>query len=121
MALGDFFRINMPYGMKRSQDGKKWAFFNREYSPLGYNESGFYNTINDDESPFYVEYKRLKEGTLQNLAWHPDAGLRRNEKGEIVQVFFYNDATNPAGKPNSSPLWTNYFYCIEKLSKLKSV
>lgn len=33
MALDDFFRINMPYGMQRNGDGE-WFVFNREYKPF---------------------------------------------------------------------------------------
>lgn len=35
--LADFFRINMPYGMKQNKEGK-WIIFNREYMPLGWND-----------------------------------------------------------------------------------
>jgi hypothetical protein len=36
--LTDFFRINLPYGMQKNEKGE-WMFFNREYVPLGWNES----------------------------------------------------------------------------------
>jgi hypothetical protein len=32
MALSDFFRINMPYGLKRNPSDE-WFAFNREYMP----------------------------------------------------------------------------------------
>ncbi len=35
MALSDFFRINLPYGMMRNESGE-WFVFNREYAPLGF-------------------------------------------------------------------------------------
>jgi hypothetical protein len=34
MALTDFFRINLPYGLKKKLDNK-WFIFNREDMPLG--------------------------------------------------------------------------------------
>ena len=37
MALTDFFRINLPYGIVRDSKGR-WSAFNREYLPLGWNE-----------------------------------------------------------------------------------
>jgi len=47
MALGDFFRINMPYGMRRNDKGE-WFVFNREYKPLGWNTKEF---INEEDYP----------------------------------------------------------------------
>jgi len=35
--LGNFFRINMPYGIIRNENGE-WMAFNREYMPLGFND-----------------------------------------------------------------------------------
>ena len=34
MALSNFFKINLPYGIKRNENGQ-WTAFNREYKPLG--------------------------------------------------------------------------------------
>ena len=36
MALNNFFKINLPYGIKRNGNGH-WAALNREYRPLGGN------------------------------------------------------------------------------------
>ena len=36
MGLFDFFRVNLPYGLKKNSK-KEWIAFNREYMPLGWN------------------------------------------------------------------------------------
>jgi hypothetical protein len=41
MPLTDFFRINLPYGLKRN-DNDEWFCFNREYVPLGWNSKDGY-------------------------------------------------------------------------------
>jgi len=38
MSLTDFFRINLPCGIKKSSSGE-WFAFNRKYVPLGWNST----------------------------------------------------------------------------------
>lgn len=113
--LCDFFRINMPYGMKRNENNE-WIFFNREYMPLGYN-TVIHPSVNDtkayDHLPLFTKYKGLTEAKLLKLAYEPEA-LRRDEAGKINQVFFYNDRTNPQNDPK---YWDMYFEKIRLLSK----
>jgi len=101
--LTDFFRINMPYGMKRNDNGE-WSFYNREYMPLGWTDS-----ISDSQFaglPINAKYKNLGEGNLLKLSHSGEASVRRDNKGEIKQLWFYDDRTNPM---NNSEYWPNYF------------
>lgn len=93
--LNNFFRINMPYGITRNEKGE-WSAFNREYMPLGYNDSRLKGNIIKEfgELPIWTKYKALHEKTLLSLAIHPEA-IKRDEDGKINQVWFYNDGTNP--------------------------
>lgn len=113
MALGDFFRINMPYGMKRN-DKNEWFVFNREYKPLGWNT---YQHINQEEYPVFTKYKGLTEAKLLKLACPKEDTVRRDENGKIHTIWFYSDGTNPKDNPI---YWNDYFEKIKILSKLKS-
>lgn len=112
MALGDFFRINMPYGMEKN-DKNEWFVFNPEYKPLGFNTN---EHLEYENYPVFVKYKGLTEKKLQKLACLEDGYIRRNEKGEIYMVWFYSDATNPKDTPK---YWNDYFDRIKILSTLK--
>lgn len=115
MALSDFFRINLPYGMKKNSKNE-WFFFNRDYVPLGWNKSG--ESINTDtpfpEVPVHTKYKGLTENTLIKLAWDNIEGISRNKEGKIEKVFFYNDRLNPQSNHQH---WDIYFDKIKLLSK----
>jgi len=115
--LSDFFRINLPYGMRKNASGE-WFFFNREYVPLGWNIKRLSSSGNGidpySELPIYTKYKKLRDATLLKLAWDAEHGVQRNENGEIEKVFFYNDATNPQNDPK---YWGQYFEKIKLLSK----
>lgn len=116
MALTDFFRINMPYGMMKNSKGE-WFFFNREYSPLGWNEK-MKKSIHDEsaliEYPVFTKYKKMTPAFLEKIAWHKEKGIKRNQEGEIEMVFFYNDGNNPQSMPQ---YWDIYFSKIKELSK----
>ena len=91
MALNNFFKINMPYGIKRNENGH-WAAFNREYRPLG--ENDFMKHVPDSDF-IYTDYGKLSERFLMDLADDPTS-FQMDENNVIVRVFFYDDATNPA-------------------------
>jgi hypothetical protein len=112
MALKDFFRINLPYGLKRN-DKDEWFAFNREYKPLGWNTTDF---INEFEYPVYTLYKGLTDKLI--IKMFPDSHYHRNDNGIIDRIFFYDDSTNPQSNPK---YWKDYFEIIKELSKLKSV
>jgi hypothetical protein len=114
--LTDFFRINMPYGMRKNNEGQ-WMCFNREYLPLGWNTSvANQHSIYGDffaNLPVSTKYKGLTDSKLQQLAWGED-GLEKDDEGKITMVFFYNDRTNPM---NDSKYWNAYFDKLKFLSK----
>jgi len=119
--LTDFFRINLPYGIAKNESNE-WMAFNREYMPLGYNNQDLKGLPGSSylELPIYTKYKRLTNSFLSDLA-HSESGIERNNKGDIVTVFLYNDKTNPINRTkNVKSLWDDYFEKIEKLSKLKT-
>lgn len=114
--LSDFFRINLPYGMKINSDNE-WFIFNREYVPLGWNSTDGHESIFDDKSyskfPVYTKYKGLTENAIIKIIKNTDA-IQRDETGKIVRVFFYNDKTNPQ---TNNQYWDDYFDIIKQLSK----
>jgi hypothetical protein len=118
MALTDFFRINLPYGLKKNSTGE-WFVFNREYVPLGWNSTDGHESIYDDKSfskfPVYTKYKGLTETAILKVIKDPDR-IQRNDAGEIVRIFFYYDKTNPQSSPE---YWNDYFNIIKAFSKFE--
>ncbi len=114
--LSDFFRINLPYGLKINSEGE-WFVFNREYMPLGWNSTDGHESIFDDKSfakfPVYTKYIGLTETAITKIIKNPDA-IQKDETGKIVRVFFYNDRTNPQSNPK---YWDEYFNIIKEFSK----
>ena len=112
MALNNFFKINLPYGMMKNENNE-WACFNREYKPLGCKDS--FAVIKDEDFDF-CKYDRLTESVLLKLVNRPSSIERVN--GEITKVFFYSDVSNPSNF-SKSDLYADYFKKLELLSKLK--
>lgn len=60
MPLSDFFRINLPYGIKRNSKNE-WFAFNREYVPIGWNkkdhEKSFLQIMFFQKIPFIQNIK----------------------------------------------------------------
>ncbi|MBR8534412.1 hypothetical protein KDU71_02485 [Carboxylicivirga sediminis] len=123
--LSDFFRINLPYGLYKNKNGQ-WMAFNREYLPLGFNDShtnlrdslGVLDSQPFNQLPIHTAYKGLTEKIIENIAQVID----RKENGEIWRFFLYNDETNPMNnKPSKKRdnYFIEYFKKIERLSKLK--
>ena len=115
MSLDDFFRINLPYGIKRNPDNT-WFAFNREYLPIGWNAKdkadSIYKPFAFSDVHINTEYKGLTERNI--LAIVDDKAIRRNEDGEIVLVYFYDDSTNPNDEPE---YWERYLSIIKRVSK----
>jgi hypothetical protein len=116
--LNNFFAINLPYGIARTESGD-WMAFNREYLPLGFcDESlkalpGYSYT----HLPVYIKYKNISEPELAKLAGS-DSQILRNERGEIVRVILYDSASNPANQSEDNPkLWKRYFDKLKVLFK----
>ena len=115
--LGDFFRINLPYGIKRNDKGE-WMAFNREYMPLGYSDESHKTTWHNDNLPIFTKYKGLTEALLIKVAARDGESIKRNENGEICEVWLYNDATNPMNQTSkNNSYWKLYWEKLEILSK----
>lgn len=116
--LNNFFRINMPYGIIRNEEGE-WMAFNREYMPLGFNDTNYRSRVPNalPGEPIWTKYKSLNEKTLIALAWG-ETGYRRDEDGKINQVWFYNDGSNPSATGKKAD-WDAYFERIKRLSKFE--
>lgn len=119
--LSDFFRINMPYGIARNDNGE-WLAFNREYLPIGFNSSNYKDNfhINDTSNfPIHTSYKGLTEKKLLSLAGDDASAIKRNDDNEIITVFFYSDGTNPVNQSSDDrELWKQYFDKLKVLSVL---
>ncbi|WP_319589665.1 hypothetical protein [uncultured Draconibacterium sp.] len=121
--LSDFFRINLPYGLARNKNGE-WMAFNREYMPLGFNSkdhrTDFFPEKEIEGSPIYTRYRGLTEKVLLSIAARDGESVRRDEKGEVYEVWLYHDGTNPMNQSSkSNPYWKEYWAKLEILSKLQ--
>ncbi|WP_299576652.1 hypothetical protein [uncultured Sunxiuqinia sp.] len=93
--MTDFFRINMPYGLHRNDNGE-WMAFNRENMPIGINKKTieYDQHSNYGDLPVFTSYPRLSEEILLRLS--ADKGsIQRDKDGEINKIFLYNDFSNP--------------------------
>ena len=118
--LSDFFRINLPYGIAKN-DKNEWLAFNREYMPLGFNNTKFKGMPGKSYSdlPVYSNYGNIPEFVLLALASENPAAVFRDKENNIIKVFFYDDASNPVnGIGNNMDLWDEYFFKLITLSKL---
>lgn len=109
--LTDFFRINMPYGIKKNDKGE-WMAFNREYKPLGFKTT---EQVRDQDYPIHVKYKGLSDALLLKIAHTDGQSVTRAIDGSIERIFLYNDRTNPTNDPS---FWPDYFDKLEVLSTL---
>lgn len=120
MSLTDFFRINLPYGIKKNSSGE-WFAFNREYVPLGWNSTRNSESIYEQnpyaEYPIYTKFKGLTDNAILDIITDVDA-IKRKEDGAIEIIFFYNDRTNPQSHPE---FWNEYFKKIKAFSKFEIV
>lgn len=115
--LNNFFTINLPYGLFKSENDT-WVPFNREYMPLGYNNTGGSNIFSDYyiDIPYNTKYLGLTEEILMNLADH----FERDENNQINKIYLYVDISNPTSQNyDSDAVWNKYFNKIRTLSKLK--
>lgn len=119
MGLFCFLRINMPYGIAKSDKNNKWIAFNREYKPLGTNSSqGSFDLFGSEETlpQLYTEYKRLTDKAILKI--FGEEMVRRDENGNIYQAWFYDDGTNPNNQRNhNNKYWSIYFNKLKALSK----
>ncbi|MBC8052184.1 MAG: hypothetical protein H7Y13_03900 [Sphingobacteriaceae bacterium] len=120
MALTDFFRINLPYGLKRNE-ADEWFAFNRERMPLGWNSTDNHESFSNDSPyskfPVYTTYRGLSEDKILKVFNDPDLILR-DDDGKIRSIYLYKDRTNPQSDPK---YWNEYLEKIKFLSKFESV
>jgi len=117
MSLSNFFRVNLPYGIKQNSNGE-WFAFNREYHPIGWNTTSEISIHEDSafaENPIYTRYKALTDSKLLKIAGGEES-VKRDSEGKIMMVFLYNDGTNPSSKKEH---WNAYFDKIKELSILE--
>ncbi len=114
MALSNFFKINMPYGIKKNENNE-WTAFNREYKPLSCNDP--FTQIPDSEF-VYTNYGKLSDQFLLSLADQPSS-VHFDENNTITLVYFYSDSTNPSNFQDNT-LWERYFDKLRKLASIPS-
>lgn len=126
--LGDFFRINMPYGLSRNKKNE-WMAFNREYMPLGFNsiESKYKESMGStpesenfpyENLPIHTAYKNMTNEILLSIS----DSTQIDAEGNICRIYLYNDSTNPVNVSNrKTQLFIDYFKKLEILSNLEAL
>jgi hypothetical protein len=118
MALTDFFRINMPYGIVKNDKGE-WLAFNREYVPIGWNDDSDRKDLSDSESyarlPIKTKYKTDTDKILSKLIDRVSQ-VEYDANGKICKIFLYDDGTNPKNFPEN---WERYMNKLKILSELE--
>jgi len=126
MGLYNFFRINLPYGLLKKSNGQ-WYAYNREYSPLGFTNYGNSTELSKYRNglqygdhwdlPIGSFYKGLTDKKILEIA---EGDVKRNDNGEIIQFWLYNDSCAPFSiYGNNKPYeWKEYCIKLEKLAKL---
>lgn len=116
--LSDFFSINLPYCIEKNKKGE-WVALNREYLPLGYND---YDLKGKDFSnlPIHTKYSNLTEEAILRIVKN-EKFVNRNDNGEIIYFFLYNDLSNPIVKSKTNDAWEAYFEKLRELALCYSV
>lgn len=117
--LSDYFRITLPYGMRRNEDGE-WMPFNRENAPIGFIRNERLPDLS--ELPVYCRYFGLNDQFIMELTGYVESEVERDGKGNICRFWLYNDTTNPMNQPSrENEYWGVYWKKLEALSKLKAL
>lgn len=116
MGLFNFFRINLPYGIKKNADNT-WFAFNREYVPLGWSSKQKAESIAGTSKPYldypiHTKYKGLTDQAILSFIKNKEL-IHYNDNGEIQTVFFYDDRLNPTVKGGN---WDAYFGIIKSFA-----
>lgn len=113
--LSDFFRINLPYGLIRNEDGE-WMAFNREYKPIGFNITD--GKVSD--LPVYTRYKGLTGRLIREITGNDKRAVNQDENGDIKRFWLYNDSTNPMNQGSKqNKYWDIYWRKLQKLASLE--
>lgn len=104
MALDNFLKINLPYCLKRQDDGS-WIVLNREYKPLGFNSR---DHVDYSAFPIATRYPALTLEMLERIC--VDTASNPNE------IYLYCDRTTPT---DSAEHMAAYLTRIQQLAALK--
>ncbi|MFD2937071.1 hypothetical protein [Spirosoma flavum] len=114
----EFFRINLPYSICRTNEGE-WYTLNREYVPIGFNDRTYNHRFEEMGLPIFTKYEGLTKELLLSIADNDPHRISWDKEGEICEVWLYNDRTNPTSQAKDSPqLWVKYFQKLKLLSNL---
>ncbi len=81
----DVFLTSRPYGIRLDFKRKGFVLFNRHMNLLG------------NGTPGCVDSLPLELFTIEDI---PQAGERIERNGDITDIYFYNEATNPYSERN---------------------
>lgn len=80
-----------------------------------FNQESIFKENAYGQLPVYTKYKGLTDNKILKIIGN-SGSVKRDEKGRIIRVFFYNDLTNPT---NNQKYWNDYFELIKKFSALE--
>lgn len=83
------FHINRPYGIRIDYAKKRFVLFNREMNILG------------EKRPGTIESLPLEH--FNEVGIIPTGGINKIENGDILDIFFYTDQTDPF--MHTTPNW----------------
>ena len=115
MALDNFFKINLPYGVRGSKK-KGWFAFNREYKPLGFNKCSLGDQVKYDDYPIFTKYKRMNSSIIKKIS-EMEGSIVQESEDETV-LFLYDDGNNPSNTGKERD-WKLYFKKLKMLATLK--
>jgi hypothetical protein len=114
--MNTFFRINLPFGIRRNQKNE-WAAFNREYLPIGYHNCKSMNVLDEitlATLPIFSKYVGLTEQFLTELAG--SERVLRDDLGNIKTVYLYGEMNSPLETKEN---WDTYSDKLFTLAVLK--
>lgn len=115
MSYHNFFKINMPYGIKR-KSGDSWMIFNQLGMPLGWEDrSRLKKAVEQQEIPVYQNFENLSTSKLKEIAYGAE-GITCDDKGKIIQILFYKE---PFDLRSNAPGWAEYIKRLKLLAKLE--
>jgi hypothetical protein len=132
MALNNFLKIYLPYGVTIHKDNTI-TVFNREYMPLGYNEIRQNCEINgynrggaflETKLPIRSKLKKSPKITNHDEFWEEIAHDGKvHVDGDLRRVFLYNDGSVPSNFDLSSegPIGLNIYYWDEYFRRIKKL
>lgn len=136
MALNNFLKIYLPYGVAIHNDNTI-TVFNREYMPLGYNEIRQFCEFNGYNSagafletklPIRSKLKKHPEIVKMDEFWEEIAHDGKvHVDGELRRIFLYNDESAPLSfdfssnetAEENSRNWSAYFSRLKALAVLR--